>query len=251
LPRSFRALAIATHLAERRFCWAGQTCMPEVRLDDVYNPFLDDPMPLDIELVREGIFLSGRNGIGKSTLLRTLGLNLIVGRAYGFCYAKDACVPLLPLMTSIKVEDSLDSGTSLYIAELQRAQAMVQASRGKLPCVFIIDEIFRGTNHVDSVSASTAVLNALGKTQSLVIVSSHNVILASILKQRLRPMLVDYLPDQVPTKLQLAPGVLLEPNALSLLTAFDFGARIEQDATSVQQWLSDYLTYPNSSPVLS
>lgn len=99
----------------------------------------------------KGAFISEQNGIGKSTLLRTVGLNLLVARAFGFCYARKATVSMLPVYASMQNEDSLLGGESLYIAELQRARELLAAAAGPHRGILIIDEFFRGTNHMESV----------------------------------------------------------------------------------------------------
>jgi hypothetical protein len=141
-------------------------------------------VPLSIGLEGKGAFISGQNGVGKSAFLRTVGLNLVAARAFGFCYARQARLPALPVYASMQNEDSLLGGESLYVAELRRAKEPLAAAHGPRACVYLIDEIFRGTNHVESVSAAAAVLDVLAE-RGLVIVSSHNLVLVPLLAHRL------------------------------------------------------------------
>jgi hypothetical protein len=230
-------LALARHLADTpHHCWAERG--DSVVLTRVTHPLLDGAAPLSIALRDRGIFISGQNGIGKSTLLRTVGLNLIVARAFGFCYADAAMTALLPVHSSMQGEDTLEGGESLYIAELRRAQELLAlAARG--PAVFIIDEIFRGTNHLESISAATAVLHTLAE-RGKVIVSSHNLVLAPLLEDRLAPWCV----GRVDGRLQLVPGVLRETNGIALLEARGFDDAISAKANRVFDWLSDYMAHP-------
>ena len=210
-----------------------------LQLDGVVHPLLENAMPLTFALEGKGVFISGQNGIGKSTLLRTLGLNAITARAFGFCYARSACVPLLPVYSSMQSEDSLAGGESLYIAELRRAhELLVLAGEGS--ALFIIDEIFRGTNHLESVSGAAAVLDTLAQ-HGTVIVSSHNLVLAPLLAHRLAPLCV----SAVDGHLRVRPGVLAHTNGLTLLGARGFGPAIEAKAAQVHSWLSDYLAHPD------
>jgi DNA mismatch repair ATPase MutS len=207
----------------------------------VVHPLLERAAPLDFALDGRGAFISGQNGIGKSTLLRTVGLNLIVARAFGFCYARSASAPALPVYSSMQGEDALSSGESLYIAELRRARELLAlAERG--PGLFIIDEIFRGTNHIESISAAAAVLHSLAAS-GLVIVSSHNLVLAPLLADCLTPLCVSA-PDGDQSRLRIAPGVLAETNGIALLSARGFGADIDAKARRVFDWLSEYLAEP-------
>jgi hypothetical protein len=244
LRRSFRLVAaleanvaLARHLAQTpRYCWTEQG--DAVALTQVVHPLLADAAPLSFALERQGAFISGQNGIGKSTLLRTVGLNLIVARAFGFCYAERALTPGLPVYSSMQSEDALDGGESLYIAELRRAHELL-ALAGQAPAIFIIDEIFRGTNHLESISAATAVLHTLSASGK-VIVSSHNLVLAPLLADCLVPLCV----SSVAGRLQLAPGVLQDTNGIALLGTRGFDAAISAKANRVYDWLSDYMAHP-------
>ncbi|WP_082551803.1 DNA mismatch repair protein MutS [Massilia sp. Root351] len=238
-------LALARELrAAPVVCWATQPASAaspaaQLQLDGLVHPLLDQAMPLTITLEGKGAFISGQNGIGKSTLLRTLGLNLITARAFGFCYARSASVPLLPVYSSMQSEDSLAGGESLYIAELRRAHELL-ALAGQGRAVFLIDEIFRGTNHLESVSGAAAVLDTLAQ-QGTVLVSSHNLVLAPLLAHRLAPLCVSAEGGQ----LRVRPGVLAHTNGLTLLAQRGFGSAIEAKAAQVHAWLGNYLAHPD------
>ena len=229
-------LAIARHLQHvPRYCWAGRA--DRVSLVQVVHPLLADATPLSFAVEKQGAFISGQNGIGKSTLLRTVGLNLIVARAFGFCYADQAGTPLLPVHSSMQSEDALEGGESLYIAELRRARELLAlAERG--PAIFIIDEIFRGTNHLESISAAAAVLHTLSQQQRCkVIVSSHNLVLASLLADSLAPWYV----SRSGTRLELVPGVLKDTNGIALLAERGFDAAVSAKANRVYDWLNKHM----------
>ncbi|USX14912.1 DNA mismatch repair protein MutS [Oxalobacteraceae bacterium OTU3CAMAD1] len=230
-------LALARHLAQApRYCWSGHG--HGVTLENAVHPLLAEPAPLSFALERQGAFISGQNGIGKSTLLRTVGLNLIVARAFGFSYADAAVTPSLPVYSSMQNEDALEGGESLYIAELRRARELLALAE-RAPAIFIIDEIFRGTNHLESISAAAAVLHTLSAS-GRVIVSSHNLVLAPLLGETLAPWCV----SRVDGHLRLAPGVLKETNGIALLATRGFDAAISAKANRVHDWLSDYMAHP-------
>jgi len=257
-------LALARHLARTpRHCWA-ERGGSDVVLEQMVHPLLAGAAPLSFALRGQGAFISGQNGIGKSTLLRSVGLNAIVARAFGFCYADAARVPLLPVYSSMQTEDSLASGESLYIAELWRAQELLALAgggkddgagvdqgggeeRGKkpaasTPALFIIDEIFRGTNHLESISAAAAVLHTLAQS-GRVMVSSHNLVLAPLLAGVLEPLCVSA-PDGDQARLRIDSGVLAETNGIALLSARGFDDAIAAKARRVHGWLSDYMMHP-------
>ena len=242
-------IALARHLLQApAFCWAARSDAAAISLEDMVHPLLPHAQPLTLDMQGGGAFISGQNGIGKSTLLRALGINLIAARAFGFCYAKSARVPPLPVYASMQSEDSLLGGESLYMAELRRAKELLAAADGPHPGVYIIDEIFRGTNHLESVSAAASVLDVLA-AKGMVVVSSHNLVLAALLAHRLDPLCVAKDGDGA---LTLARGVLAHTNGIALLSERGFGGAVEANAGKVFDWLSAYLAHPaDCSAVLS
>lgn len=234
-------IALARHLLRTPvFAWAERADAATITLQDAVHPLLPQAQPLSIGLQGKGAFISGQNGIGKSTLLRTVGINLVAARAFGFCYAKSATAPDLPVYASMQSEDSMLGGESLYMAELRRAQELLAAADGPHPGICIIDEIFRGTNHLESVSAAASVLDVLA-AKGLVIVSSHNLVLASLLSHRLAPLCVARGASQA---LTLSHGVLAHTNGIALLSQRGFGGQVEERAGKVFDWLSAYLAHP-------
>ncbi len=242
-------IALARHLQSATpVCWAERRADRGVDLEGMLHPLLPQARPLTLKVETGGAFISGQNGIGKSTLLRTVGINLVTARAFGFCYAARACVPVLLVCSSMQSEDAMLGGESLYMAELRRATELLALAEGPHPGFFIIDEIFRGTNHLESVSAAAAILDLLA-SRGTVIVSSHNLVLAPLLAHRLAPLCVGSDADGV---LMLAPGVLAHTNGIALLSAHGFGAQVAANAGKVADWLSAYLAHPaDCSGVLS
>jgi len=237
-------LALARHLARTPvYCPAVRSEGRAVALRDTVHPLLAAAQPLTLALDGRGAFISGQNGIGKSTLLRTVGLNLVAARAFGFCYARQAAVPDLPVYSSMQNDDSLLGGESLYVAELRRARQLLAAADGPHPGVYLIDEIFRGTNHLESVSSAAAVLDLLAE-RGLVLVSSHNLVLAGLLEHRIDALCVA---RDAAGMLRLSPGLLVHTNGIALLAEHGFGPRVESGAGKVFDWLNGYLAHPAAS----
>jgi hypothetical protein len=227
-------VALARHLAaESVWCWADRSGQRTLRLEGGVHPLLDEANPLSIALDGKGAFLSGQNGVGKSTFLRMLGLNLAAARGFGFCYATSASLPALPVVASMQNEDSLLGGQSLYIAELARARELLAAAQARA-VVCLIDEVFRGTNHEEAVSAASAVVDELAG-KALVVVSSHNLVLGSLLAEPLAPWRIERVQDG---GLRLEPGVLGRTNGVALLAEHGFDIAIQRKAERVAAWLA-------------
>lgn len=235
-------VTLARHLMSiERWCWAGRGDVRSLVLEDGVHPLMPKPVPLSLVLEGRGAFVSGQNASGKSTFLRMVGLNAIAARAFGFCYATRATLPALPVRASMQNEDSLLGGESLYMAELRRARELLEGA-GQPAGICLIDEVFRGTNHLESVSAACAVLEQLTE-RDLVLVSSHNLVLAPLLRAQLEP----YFIDTASGSPVLAPGVLRNPNGIALLATQGFGEQIEGRAAEVARWLSSHLGEPDMS----
>lgn len=227
-------VALARHLRGRAvWCWAARSGPRMLALEGGEHPLLIDARGLSVALDGKGAFLSGQNGVGKSTFLRMLGLNLVAARAFGFCHAEQASLPALPVVASMQNEDSLLGGQSLYIAELARARLLLARARGERPVVCLVDEIFRGTNHEESVSAATAVVDDLAR-HALVVASSHNLVLGSLLAHALAPWRIVRADDG----LVLEPGVLGRTNGVALLAEHGFDDAVQQRAAQVAGWLA-------------
>jgi hypothetical protein len=235
-------VALARHLRARTragvaWCWSDSAGQRTLRLIGGVHPLLEDAgalsTALSIALEGKGAFLSGQNGVGKSTFLRTVGLNLAAARAFGFCYARRATLPALPVVASMQNEDSLLGGQSLYIAELTRARELLAAASAR-PVVCLIDEVFRGTNHEEAVSAAAAVVDALAQN-ALVLASSHNLVLGPLLAHRLAAWRIVRDADGV---LQMEAGVLGRTNGVALLAEHGFDGGIQRQAERVAAWLA-------------
>ncbi|WP_429201795.1 MutS-related protein [Massilia sp. UYP11] len=232
-------VTLARHLASSgRWCWAERGDPRTLVLEGGIHPLMEKPVALSVVLNGKGAFISGQNASGKSTFLRMVGLNAIAARAFGFCYATRACLPALPVRASMQNEDSLLGGESLYMAELRRAKELLDVA-GQPPGICLIDEVFRGTNHLESVSAACAVLEQLAG-RDLVLVSSHNLVLAPLLREKFEPFFI----DTASGRPVLAPGVLRNPNGIALLASQGFGPRVEKRAAEVARWLSSHLVEP-------
>lgn len=234
-------LSVARHLGQRpQVCWVQASLNQGIDIEHAVHPLLPTAQPLSLDSGRLGVFLTGQNGVGKSTLLRTIGINAVTARTFGFCYAARAAMPELSIHASMQGEDSLLDGESLYIAELRRARELLHQP-GDGTRLYLIDEIFRGTNYLESVSAAGAFLHRLSE-RGIVIVSSHNTVLAPILAHKYAPRYLAI--DEKTLQPVLLHGVVPKTNGIRLLKEHGFDDALEADACKVFGWLSNYLAQP-------
>ncbi|HEY3401670.1 MAG TPA: hypothetical protein VGK03_13670 [Geothrix sp.] len=147
----------------------------------LYHPLLADAVGNPIRCDGRSILITGSNMAGKTTFLRTVGINVILAQTLNLCLAKQATMPRARVRSSIRQEDRLARGESLYAVELERIRDMIQDAEGEALHLFLLDEIFRGTNTLERISAATAVLHHLGESH-LVMVTTHDLELQDLLE---------------------------------------------------------------------
>ncbi len=128
------------------------------------------------------VIITGSNMSGKSTFLRTLGVNLCLAYAGGPVDATLLQTRLFRLFTCIRVNDSVTDGYSYFYAEVRRLKALLAAAKEQtdVPLFFLIDEIFRGTNNRERLIGSRSYIRALARQHCLGVISTHDLELVKI-----------------------------------------------------------------------
>lgn len=123
------------------------------------------------------VILTGSNMAGKSTFLRTIGVNLCLAYAGAPVNADHLETSLFRLFTCIKVSDSVQDGLSYFYAEVKRLQALLAATKADdpLPVLFLIDEIFRGTNSRERLIGSRSYIRSLSQSNAVGLVATHDL----------------------------------------------------------------------------
>ena len=121
---------------------------------------------------------------GKSTLLRAAGLNSTLAWMGAPVRAKRLRLSPLQVCASIRVDDSLMNGRSHFYAEVERLKAMFHCAASDPPVLFLIDELFGGTNSADRRVAAEAVIRLLVERGAIGLVTSHDLALTEIAEKR-------------------------------------------------------------------
>jgi len=140
----------------------------------------------DVRIGPPGTFLlvTGSNMSGKSTLLRALGLNVVLASAGAPVCARALRLPPVALQTSIRVQDSLEAGVSLFMAELLALARIVEAAKkerasGEAQVFYLVDEMLQGTNSAERRVAARTVLRHLLAAEAIGVVTTHDLTLAA------------------------------------------------------------------------
>jgi DNA mismatch repair ATPase MutS len=139
------------------------------------HPLIEEPIANSINMNNKGIILTGSNMSGKSTFLRTVGINALFAQTICTTLAKQYKGSFFKILSSISPSDDILQGKSYYLGEAEAVLRIIRNCRGEVPLLCIIDEIFRGTNPIERISASCEILNYLISNNSLPIVATHDL----------------------------------------------------------------------------
>ena len=179
---------------------------------------------LRLDRQRRLILVSGSNMSGKSTLLRTVGVNAVLALAGAPVCARRLTISPLALGATLRINDSLQGGTSRFYAELTRLKQIVDRAGGAPPLLFLLDEILHGTNSHDRRIGAEAIIRGLVARDAAGLVTTHDLALADV-AEAMAPRAInvhfeDHLERGVMTfDYRVKPGVVRKSNALELMRA--------------------------------
>jgi DNA mismatch repair ATPase MutS len=146
-----------------------------LEIQDAVHPLLKASVSNSICIKGTGCLITGSNMSGKSTFLRTVGINVILAQSVVTCPAIRYRGPLCHVITSLSQTDALVEGKSFYLVEAERLLAMIRCSENTTPTLCLIDEVLCGTNSVERLAASEEILNYLVGKNTLVIAATHDI----------------------------------------------------------------------------
>lgn len=193
----------------------------------IRHPLLPDAVPNTIVIdIRRGAIITGSNMSGKTTFLRTVGVTAVLAQTINTCLAAEYRSPAFVVRTCIGRADDPASGKSYYLVEVESVLALVNWSRTATPHLFLFDELFRGTNAVERIAASEAVLHALvapgpdGRAcPHAVLAATHDQELVDLLRETYAAYhFTDTIDEQgLSFDFRLQPGAATTRNAILLL----------------------------------
>jgi hypothetical protein len=201
---------------------------PELDGADLRHPLLPagQCVPNSLRLGSELrlMVVSGSNMSGKSTLLRTVGVNIVLALAGAPVRAGRMRLSPLALGATLRVQDSLQGGASRFYAEIQKLHHIMNLTRGPIPVLFLLDEILHGTNSHDRAVGAEAVIRGLINRGAVGLVTTHDLALARV-AEALAPQAVNvHFEDRLENgrmtfDYRLRDGVVRKSNALELMRA--------------------------------
>lgn len=194
-------------------------------IKDAKHPLLPEAVPNSITIRQKGITITGSNMAGKTTFLRTLGVNAILAQTIYTCLATSYTGNYFRIISLISETDSLLEGKSYYLVQAEQLLRMIRSSEKNLLTLCLIDEPLAGTNSSERIVASFEILRYLFNQKALAVVATHDLELAGKLEFGFKSY---HFTDKV------------DKDGLS----FDFKLRDGITSTSNAIRLLEYLGYP-------
>ena len=179
------------------------------------------------------LVVSGSNMSGKSTLLRTVGINVVLAQAGAPVRARALRLSPLAIGATLRIQDSLQEGRSRFYAEITRLRAIVDLTGGTRPLLFLLDELLAGTNSHDRRLGAASVVGGLVTRGAIGLITTHDLALAEVVTHVGSHAANVHFQDEldggeIRFDYLMRPGVVQTSNALALMRAV--GLDIRDDA---------------------
>ena len=195
-----------------------------LEIKDARHPLLTDPIPNSITIREKGITITGSNMAGKTTFLRTLGVNAILAQTVYMCFATSYTGNYFRIISLINEADDLIEGKSYYLMQAEHLLRMIRCSEKEIVTLCLIDEPLAGTNSSERVIASFEILRYLVDHNALAVVATHDLDLARKLEPGFKSYhFTDDVDDQgLKFDFKLKEGITSTSNAVKLLKYLDY-----------------------------
>jgi len=188
------------------------------------HPLLANSTSNDLSIEKHSgiLLITGSNMSGKSTLLRTAGINLVLGYAGAPVCARSFRCSRMQIYSCMRVSDNLGENISSFYAELLRIKQIVMATKTDSHIFFLLDEIFKGTNSQDRHAGAKVLIRQLGKAGAMGMVSTHDLELGDLERESERKIRnyhfrEFYKNDEIHFDYKLRPGISTTRNAMYLI----------------------------------
>lgn len=177
------------------------------------NNYIDIPTSGDLMLV------TGSNMAGKSTYLRSVGVNVVLAMAGAPVCAKSFTVSHVQLISSMRITDNLEESTSTFYAELKKLKTIIERVNAGENLFILLDEILRGTNSLDRHTGSKALIKQLLRKKAAAIIATHDLELANLFSENILNYHFDVQVsnDELYFDYRLKPGICNSLNASILM----------------------------------
>ncbi|HEY7396604.1 MAG TPA: hypothetical protein VH559_17230 [Gemmatimonadaceae bacterium] len=209
-----------------------------MKVEAVIHPLLAHPVANSLEVRASSVLITGSNMSGKTTFVRAIGVNAVLAQTLHTICAEQWHAPMLRVRTSIGRSDSIMDGKSCYLAEVESVHALIRAKETGAQHLFLLDEIFRGTNTTERVAAANAVLTYLNRGSDIVFVATHDIEVIDLLGDAYTPhhFREEISDTAISFDYRIHPGPASTRNALALLEAMQYPRDLVAHALATIDW---------------
>ena len=231
----------------KAYCLPVITEEDSIRTEAIYHPLIYNCTTNSLVITSKSILLTGSNMSGKTSFIRAVGLNIISGLGINTCFAKAMSFPLIKVHSAIRISDDLMNDKSYYFEEVLSIKEMLNESKKPHKNLFLLDELFKGTNTVERIAAGKSILSALSKNNK-VLVSTHDIELTDMLDDSydLYHFSETVNGKNVGFDYKLKGGKLKNRNAIKILEINDYPKEIVQEAFAISKELDKIYTAKNN-----
>ncbi|EOU1756058.1 MutS-related protein [Clostridium perfringens] len=198
----------------------------DISLENLYHPLIDNPIKNSI-LIKNNILFTGSNASGKSTFIKAVALNCILAQSLNTALCSKYRCKFSRVVTSMAIKDNILAGDSYFIAEIKSLKRLLDSLNGEIRVLAFVDEILKGTNTIERISASASILKYAENTNGILLVATHDMELTQILETYENFHFSETVTeDGVTFDYKLKKGPSNTKNALKLLKAMNFNNEV-------------------------
>lgn len=198
-----------------------------LRAENIYHPLIDEPVKNSIS-VDSGVLVTGSNASGKSTFLKTLGINALLAQTIHTVLADSWEGNFCQIYSSMALRDDLMSQESYYIVEIKSLKRILDHMEDEVPLLCFVDEVLRGTNTVERIAASAQILKSMVRRNVMCFAATHDIELTYMLEKDYRNFHFqeEVADNDVLFNYQLYEGRATSRNAIRLLSIIGYHEKI-------------------------
>jgi len=234
------ALSIVSLKKGTKGCEPVFTNSLSIKLKNAYHPLIEKCIPNNIECNLSNAIITGGNMSGKTTFLKTIGLNILLSQTINYSFSEEIIIPKLNIISSIKISDSIEDSKSFFMNELLRAKTILETIKSSIePYIVFIDEIFKGTNTKDRITLASAFLRYLTKYDCLVICTTHDLKIIDFVKVKYATYYFgnSFNNGIISFDYKIHKGIQAKTNVFELVRSIDFPDEIIKDMFNLNKLL--------------
>lgn len=204
----------------------------------LYHPLLLEPVKNDVD-VTKSMLITGSNASGKSTFLKTVALNAVLAQSIHTVCADSYVADCYRIYSSLTLRDNIFEGDSYYMTEIKSIKRILDAFlQEKTPVLAFVDEVLRGTNTIERISASGVILQQLAGKNGYCFAATHDLELTQILQNYYENVHFEEVieKDDISFPYRLQKGRATTRNAIALLNIMGYDSRITQEAKNQAEY---------------